>query len=43
MSKGSRESLRGPLSPYVPGFRDELSQFGYSKSAAKRQLQLMES
>jgi site-specific recombinase XerD len=25
----------------VPGFRDELSQFGYSKSAAKRQLQLM--
>jgi site-specific recombinase XerC len=25
----------------VPRFRDELSQFGYSKSAAKRQLQLM--
>lgn len=41
MSKGSRECTRGPLAPYVPGFRDELSQFGYSKSAAKRQLQLM--
>ena len=41
MSKGSRECLRGPLAPYVPGFRDELSQVGYSKSAAKRQLQLM--
>ena len=41
MSKGSRECLRGPLAPYMPGFRDELSQVGYSKSAAKRQLQLM--
>jgi len=39
--KGSRECLRGPLALYGPGFRDELNRFGYSKSAANRQLQLM--
>jgi integrase/recombinase XerD len=41
VSKGSRECLRGPLALYGPGFRDELNRFGYSKSAANRQLQLM--
>jgi len=33
--------FEGTAGTICAGFRDELSQFGYSKSAAKRQLQLM--
>jgi len=41
MSKGSRDGLRGPLVPHARGFGAALVQVGYSRSAAKKQLQLM--
>lgn len=41
MLKGSREGLRGPLAPHAPGFGAALTRLGYSKSAAKKQFQLL--
>ncbi len=41
MSKRPDGVVRGPLAPHAAGFRAELGRLGYSKSAARKHLQLM--
>ena len=41
MSKPSRVRVKGPLEPYVAGFRGELARQGYSPGSATGHLQLM--
>jgi integrase/recombinase XerD len=41
MSNPSRVVVSGPLSVFVPGFREQLLRRGYTLGAAAKQLQLM--
>ena len=41
MSRPSRVRVTGPLAPHAAGFRQELSQQGYTPHSASNQLQLM--